>query len=123
MAISAAQETVKNFHQQVIEILGDEGHSLSESDPMARLQPLTVTFKTQILPLTSIMEGKSDASQWLSALTELNRHIRLLAVDISFFRAAQQSDRAQQKLTQIRSRLQQIQGFSQVLLKLSEDCL
>ncbi|MEM8613964.1 MAG: heterocyst frequency control protein PatD [Cyanobacteria bacterium P01_H01_bin.105] len=64
------------------------------------------------------VELSQHQAQWRSATTELHRHMRLLAVEINFVQSARHSDKRQQRLAQLEQRLQQLQGFAQVLIKL-----
>lgn len=56
--------------------------------------------------------------QWRSATTEIHRHMRLLGVEVSFAGSARQGHLRQQRLEQIEQRLDQLQGFTNVLIAL-----
>ena len=66
------------------------------------------------------VELPQHQAQWRSATTEIHRHMRLLAVEVNFLQSARQSDKRQQRLTQLEQRLQQLQGFARVLVSLCE---
>jgi hypothetical protein len=66
-------------------------------------------FQHQVLPL-------GDAyPMGQPALTEMNRTLRLLAMDVAFLQAARQPITAQQRQRQIGEKLEQLLGFCDVL--------
>lgn len=68
-----------------------------------------------------LTQSEQSHPQWQSATTEIHRHMRLLAVEISFAQSARHGQTRQQRLDQIEQRLQQLQGFTTVLIELCGD--
>ncbi|MEM1238443.1 MAG: heterocyst frequency control protein PatD [Cyanobacteria bacterium P01_H01_bin.26] len=75
-------------------------------------------FSQNLWGIITQLQLPQGSSQWHAAVTEIHRHMRLLAVEVSFAQSAQQSHISQQRLGQIEQRLEQLQGFTQVLLGL-----
>ncbi|NJL46674.1 MAG: heterocyst frequency control protein PatD [Leptolyngbyaceae cyanobacterium SM2_5_2] len=67
-------------------------------------------FQSQILPL-----GEESSPALQPILTEMNRTLRLLAMDVAFLQAARQPLKAQQRQQQMGERLQQLLGFCEAL--------
>lgn len=78
-------------------------------------------FARELWPIVTQLELPQQQSQWHSATTEMHRHMRLLAVEVSFIQAARQEHTRQQRLGQIEHRLGQLQGFTQVMVTLLSD--
>lgn len=68
-------------------------------------------FQGQILPL-----GDRDSPHWPPILTEMNRTLRLVAMDVAFLQAARQPITVQQRQRQLLDKLQQLAGFCEALL-------
>ncbi|MGB3137482.1 MAG: heterocyst frequency control protein PatD [Nodosilinea sp.] len=66
-------------------------------------------FQQQILPLGDAVAPAQPA------LTEMNRTLRLLAMDAAFLQAARHSSTTQQRQRQLIEKLEQLLGFCQVL--------
>lgn len=84
---------------------------------------LKTFFDQRIWPVITDIQLPKGQSQWHSATTEIHRHMRLLTVEVSFVQAAQQSHTQQQRLGQIEQRIEQLQGFTQVLIELADSAL
>ena len=80
-------------------------------------------FDQRIWPVITQIQLPQGQSQWHSATTEIHRHMRLLAVEISFVQAAHQRHTQQQRLGQIEQRIEQLQGFTQMLIDLADSAL
>lgn len=72
-------------------------------------------FQTQILPAVSDRESATGSGQGQAILTEMNRTLRLLGMDVAFLQTARQSVTRQQRQGQMGDRLQQLQQFCQGL--------
>lgn len=81
---------------------------------------LAAFFNQRIWPIVTRVQLPQGQAQWHSATTELHRHMRLLAVEMSFAQAAYHSYTQQQRLGQIEQRVEQLQGFTQVLIDLAD---
>jgi hypothetical protein len=66
-------------------------------------------FQHQILPLGNELANAQPV------LTEMNRTLRLLAMDVAFLQAARQSSTTQQRQRQLIEKLEQLLGFCQAL--------
>jgi|GEM_PF-1981022 len=91
-------------------------HHLTQSSPPGEtdlyLQVLALHqgFQSQVLPL----EAKAD-SALQPILTEINRSLRLLEVDVTFWRSSRQAITQQQRQQQIEARLVQLGQFLEML--------
>jgi hypothetical protein len=122
IAHNVMQAIIDSFNQQLDRFLSVcssvSGASISadEADVSGVTQQwegLQTYFRSAVLPMTA-SEGELS-SLAVSIVTELNRHMRLLALDMSFWQAAQQAATAHQKLDQIRTRLAQMRALGQGL--------
>lgn len=93
-----------------------EGHRPEVSQQAQALQKFYQQTLWKLLTAAELSQP-----QWRSATTELHRHMRLLAVEVSFARSARQDHLRQQRLVQIGQRLEQLQGFTKVLRALITD--
>lgn len=92
--------------------------AIGQEKMFQQAQQLQTFFSQDLWPLIRPLELPQHQSQWNSAITEMHRHMRLLSVEISFVQAARQGNTRQQRLAQIEQRLEELQGFTQALLKL-----
>lgn len=82
-----------------------------------RCEQLQQLFQQQILSLDSDNLDPSVMSRVQSFLTELNKQMRLLSIDVTFLQASRQSATTQQRLSQIRSRIETLIGYCNALLE------
>lgn len=68
-------------------------------------------FQAELLPLSG-----SPSANLPPILTEMNRTLRLLAMDVAFLQAARQPMKRQQRQRQLLEKLQQLSGFCDALL-------
>ncbi|MFE4107378.1 heterocyst frequency control protein PatD [Almyronema epifaneia] len=73
-------------------------------------------FQQQILPLRDNSLSVAAQTQLQAYQTEMNRLMRLLAVDISFLQTVRQSIKQQQRQAQIQQRLGSLGQFCEALL-------
>ena len=94
-------------------------HAVIGTTEMAhQMSVLQQFFSQNLWAVLTQVELPQQQAQWHSATTEIHRHMRLLSVEISFVQLAQQGPIRQQRIRQIEQRLEQLQGFTQVLLNL-----
>lgn len=67
-------------------------------------------FQHQILPLGELQPAVQPV------ITEMNRSLRLLAMDVAFLQAARQSITAQQRQGQMIEKLDQLLGFCEAIM-------
>lgn len=79
-------------------------------------EQLQIFFQQQIISLDSDSLDPSMMSRVQSFLTELNKQMRLLSIDVTFLQASRQSATTQQRLTQIRSRITTLISYCNALL-------
>lgn len=96
----------------------DQRQEPGPAEMVQRAHALQQFYQQTLWELLTQMELPKQQSQWRSATTEIHRHMRLLAVEISFARSARPGPLRQQRLEQIEQRLEQLQGFTQVLIAL-----
>lgn len=73
-------------------------------------------FQSQIASLSGDDLDPPTASRMQSYLTEINKQIRLLEVDLTFLQAARQPATVQTRLAQINTRLQTLISYTQAVL-------
>jgi hypothetical protein len=89
---------------------------LAESSLQTDWQQIQQIFQADILPLDA--EDNETLSYQLQAVkTEMNKQLRLLGVDITFFKAAKQPATRQQRTLQMRDRLTTLLGYCDALLQ------
>lgn len=76
-------------------------------------------FQHQVASLDPELLAPELRSQVQSLYTEINKQLRLLATDWMFLASARQQQTLDQRLAQIRDRLQQLLKYCDHLLKLS----
>lgn len=107
--MTPAPETLRS-HLQTLTTLASapnpDGRQLQEQFLLAQQH-----FQHHILPL-----GESHPAVQ-PALTEMNRGLRLLAMDVAFLQAARQSVTTQQRQRQMLEKLEQQLGFCEVLIQ------
>ncbi len=91
---------------------------LGQENMLQQAKVLQQFFNQTLWPSINQLELSQNQSRWGSAITEIHRHMRLLAVEVNFAQSARYSQTYQQRLDQISHRLQQLQGFTQVLATL-----
>jgi hypothetical protein len=102
-----ALETLRSHLQTLVNLVqsaNPDGHSLQAQFLLAQQQ-----FQHQLLPLGE------DLPSAQPVLTEINRTLRLLAMDVAFLQAARQSTTTQQRQRQMLEKLSQLQSFCQAL--------
>jgi hypothetical protein len=72
-------------------------------------------FQLQIVPAVSDQEAATGSGQGQPILTEMNRTLRLLGMDVAFLQTARQAVTRQQRQRQMGDRLRQLQQFCQGL--------
>jgi len=81
-----------------------------ETDLYLQILALRQGFQSQVLPL----DARADPALQ-PILTEINRSLRLLEVDVAFWRSCRQAITQQQRQQQIGARLAQLGQFLEVL--------
>ena len=114
MTFAHATETLVHYAEQLTQLQRVTGQKVMAQ----QANNLQTFFRQNLWPLATQLELPQHQAQWLSATTEIQRHMRLLTVEISFAQAARQGPTRQQRLGQIEHRLEQLQGFTQVMLSL-----
>lgn len=112
MTFAVLVDTLHSYVDQLTQfqaLVGKEGM-------VQQAKTLQYFFNQTLWPQVSQLEF--SPAQWQSATTEMHRHMRLLAVEVSFVQSARHSQTYQQRLVQIEQRLQQLQGFTRVLITL-----
>ncbi|HAZ47584.1 MAG TPA: hypothetical protein DDW76_11985 [Cyanobacteria bacterium UBA11369] len=79
-------------------------------------EQLQLLFQQQILSLDTDNLDPSVMSRVQSFLTELNKQMRLLSIDVTFLQASRQSATTTQRLCQIRSRIETLISYCNALL-------
>lgn len=80
-------------------------------------QQVQQLFNDKILSLDNDNLDPAIMSRLLSVLTELNKQMRLLGIDVIFLQASRQSATTQQRLVQIRSRIETLISYCNALLE------
>ncbi|HZG39821.1 MAG TPA: heterocyst frequency control protein PatD [Nodosilinea sp.] len=88
----------------LVQAANPDGQSLQAQFLLAQQQ-----FQQQLLPLGEEMTSAQPV------LTEMNRTLRLLAMDVAFLQAARQSATTQRRQRQMVEKLEQLLGFCQAL--------
>jgi hypothetical protein len=73
-------------------------------------------FQQKLIGLGEAELDPADAASVRSYNTEINKHLRLLGMDVTFFQAARQSITAQQRQAQMRDRIQRLISYCDALL-------
>jgi len=76
-------------------------------------------FQQQVASLDPDLLAPERRSQIQSLYTEINKQLRLLATDWMFLASARQQQTLEQRLAQIRDRLQQLLNYCDQLLQLN----
>lgn len=76
-------------------------------------------FQQQVLPLGG--EGTSGGAALQPLLTEINRTLRLIAMDIAFLQTARQPITQQQRQRQMVTKIEQLNAFVTTLQQTLED--
>ena len=97
--VTRAQPDVAHIQAEFLQLQQQFHHTL---------QPL-VLAPDETVPPTVI-------SRLTACNTEINKHLRLLAMDISFLQAARQPQTLQQRQAQIRDRLQRLATYARLEL-------
>lgn len=74
-------------------------------------------FQQRILCLDNDDINSADASRLQSYLTEINKQMRLLGIDVMFLQAARQPATQEQRLVQLNSRIQTLIDYCKALLE------
>ncbi|MBW4463701.1 MAG: heterocyst frequency control protein PatD [Nodosilinea sp. WJT8-NPBG4] len=102
-----ALETLRSHLQTLVDLAqsaNPDGRALQAQFLLAQQQ-----FQHQMLPLGE------DLPSAQPVLTEINRTLRLLAMDVAFLQTARQSTTAQQRQQQMLEKLGQLLSFCQAL--------
>ena len=73
-------------------------------------------FQGEVLSLSSDELDPSALPSVQSYQTEMHKQLRLLAADMMFVRASRQAATLEQRLSQVRARLQTLIGYCEILL-------
>lgn len=114
MTFTVAVDALHAYAKQLTQLQG----VLGQEDMLQQAKVLQQFFNQTLWPRINQLELSQNQSRWRSAITEIHRHMRLLAVEMNFAQSARQGQTYQQRLEQISQRLQQLQGFTQVLVTL-----
>ncbi|MEA5463074.1 heterocyst frequency control protein PatD [Leptothoe sp. PORK10 BA2] len=114
MTFTHAHQTLVHYAERLTQLQ----RVMGQETMAQQAHSLQTFFRQELWPLVTQLDLPQQRSQWLSAITEMQRHMRLLAVEISFVQAARQGQTRQQRLGQIEHRLGQLQGFTQVMMSL-----
>ena len=79
---------------------------------------LQAVFSQEIANLSLEELDPTIASRLQSYLTEINKQLQLLGIDLTFLQASRQPETAQTKITQIRTRLQTITNYLELTQRL-----
>ncbi|NEQ31692.1 MAG: heterocyst frequency control protein PatD [Leptolyngbya sp. SIO4C5] len=117
MLSPASQQVLTHFHSELRQFAAQ----VTQPNPDAQTLQihflrLQQDFQQQILPLADRHLTAAAQTQLQAYQTEMNRLMRLLAVDISFLQAARQSAKQQQRQAQIQQRLMSLNQFCEALL-------
>ncbi|MFG6097709.1 heterocyst frequency control protein PatD [Leptothoe sp. ISB3NOV94-8A] len=91
--------------------------ALGQMEEAAKANILQQFFAQTLWPQLS-QTDMLEQPQGRAAITEIHRHMRLLMVEVNFVTSASHGDIRQQRLQQMEQRLQQLEGFTQVLINL-----
>ena len=119
MTFTSVAAALRQYAEQLAQLQAVVG----QPEMAARARGVQQFFGQRLWGTITQLELPQRSSQWHAAITEIHRHMRLLAVEVSFAQTAQQGHIRQQRLGQIEQRLEQLQGFTQVLLNLLPDQL
>ncbi|MEO0759171.1 MAG: heterocyst frequency control protein PatD [Cyanobacteria bacterium J06648_16] len=100
---------IQSFEQQLAALQTILGNGQESAAIATAVTALQTTFRQLLLPLAPNHPDQTPI------FTEMNRHLRLLAVDATFLRTARQAATQQQRQAQIDNRLQQLAGFAEAL--------
>lgn len=114
MTFAHATQTLVHYAEQLTQLQQVTG----QEKMTQQAQDLQTFFRQDLWPLATQLELPKHQAQWLSATTEIQRHMRLLTVEVSFAQTARHGPTRQQRLGQIEDRLDQLQGFTQVMISL-----
>jgi chromosome segregation ATPase len=117
MSLEAIQGRIQTWNQQLMVL--QRAVAKAEQSPenlQVQVTNLQSNFRGQLLSLPLETLPAEQAGTWQAALTEINRHLRLLGQEVVFWQAAKQPETQQQRRQQLEARLSQLQGFGQVLL-------
>lgn len=109
-------QELQRFLAQLIELLDAPEPPLpSLQAGIAQLQEF---FQQRVVGLESSNLEPPEASRVRSVLVEIDKQLRLLKADGLFLKAARQTQTTQQRLAQVRDRLQLLQRYCEGLLQL-----
>lgn len=118
MLPASYQQAYEHFAQQLEHLQPQVTRSQPHvPDIQAGFLAVQQEFQQQIVPLTATAPADLPAgalSRLTACNTEINKHLRLLAMDISFLRAARQPQTVQQRQAQIRDRLQRLATYARL---------
>lgn len=106
---------------QYVAYLSQLQTAVGQGDMPQQAHILQQFYRQSLWQILTQEELTKQQSQWRSTTTEIHRHMRLLVIDVSFAQSARHSHTRQQRLNQIEQRLEQLQGFAQVLITLVTD--
>ena len=84
-----------------------------------RFEQVQQLFHQQILCLDTDELDPADIPRVQSYLTEINKQMRLLGMDLTFLQAARQPATQKERLVQIGSRIQTLIGYCKAVLELA----
>lgn len=82
---------------------------------VAQIKQLERIIQDQVLPLPPEVIPPHHQSQWLSIKTELQRTLRLLMTELSFWQMARSGDRQRHYQKRLQHHCQQLVDFAQVM--------
>ncbi|NJL87784.1 MAG: heterocyst frequency control protein PatD [Leptolyngbyaceae cyanobacterium SM1_1_3] len=117
MLLPEHQQILTHFQAELQQLIAQTAQSNPEFQQLqASFLQLQQRFQQQILLLPDDALRAEEQTQLQAYQTEMNRLMRLLAVDISFLQTARQSVKQQQRQAQIQQRLSGLLQFCQALL-------
>ncbi len=114
MTFAASVDILYDYKAQLAQLQA----VLGQGEMVQQAKRLQHFFEQTLWP--QMTQLGSPQPHWRSATTEIHRHMRLLSLEISFFQSARQNQTHRQRLEQVEQRLQQLQGFTHVLITLCE---
>ncbi|MBT9316174.1 heterocyst frequency control protein PatD [Leptothoe spongobia] len=114
MTFTSAVEAIRRYEALLTQLQ----RAIGQASMPQKASGLQTFFTQNLWSTISQLDLPHQQSQWHAATTEIHRHMRLLAIEISFAQASRHGNTRQQRLAQIEQRLDQLQGFTQVLSNL-----
>ena len=117
MLSSAQNRVYQAFQQSLIELQTNLSQAdRSHSHLKQQVQTLQECFQQEILPLTEAIADPAQQGRLQAIQIEIDKQLRLLAMDMLFLQAARQSKTADQRCRQIGDRLTHLLNYCNSLL-------